>query len=324
MPTALITGIAGQDGSYLAELLLAKGYEVHGLVRRTSNMERPRLDHLTGWSGGADTGLHLHYADLTDSGSLAKIIVQVAPDELYNLASQSNVKVSFEMPEYTLEANASGVARLLQAILESGLVKKTRFYQASSSEMYGKPDYSPQDEQTAFRPRSPYACSKAAAHYLTVTYREAYGLFACCGILFNHESPRRGENFVTRKISLGVNRIRSCAQSKLTLGNLDARRDWGYAPEYVEGMWRMLQADAPDDYVLATGETHPVRDFVETAFAHAGLNWEDHVEIDPAFFRPVDPVEVRGNPAKARERLGWVPKTTMRDLAKLMVDADRS
>lgn len=317
---AFITGITGQDGSYLAEFLLKKGYEVHGLVRRTSTYNIWRLEGL-GAEPERHTGrLYLHYGDLSDTGSLARLLEKIEPDEVYNLASQSHVAVSFEIPEYTADVTAIGCLRVLEAIRLTGL--RPRFYQASSSEMFGKVDHAPQNEKTPFRPRSPYAIAKLYAHWTAVTYREAYGMFICCGILFNHESPRRGENFVTRKITRAVARIAAGLQNKLYLGNLDAKRDWGYAREYVEAMWLMLQQDEPDDYVIATGELHSVREFVQLAFEYVGLDWREHVEVDPALYRPVDIDNLVGDATKAKQKLGWEPRTRFPELVKLMVDAD--
>ena len=321
---ALITGISGQDGSYLAELLLEKGYEVHGIVRRSSSVPRTRLDHLRSYEHGLNQRLYLHYGDLADSVALVKLLYQLEPDEVYNLAAQSHVRISFDIPEYTADITGVGAARLLEAIVESGIGKKVRYYQASSSEMFGKVQAVPQIETTPFYPRSPYACAKAFAHYLTVNYRESYGLFACSGILFNHESPRRGENFVTRKITVAAARIKLGLQKELVLGNLDSKRDWGYAPEYVEGMWRMLQADQPDDYVLATNETHAIRDFLDAAFEHLGLDWHDCIKFDPRFLRPAEVDMLIGDYTKARNQLGWEPRTRMHALARLMTDADLS
>jgi GDPmannose 4,6-dehydratase len=319
---ALITGITGQDGSYLAELLIAKGYEVHGVVRRSSSVNRARIDHLRESESGPNPRLRLHYGDLADSVALVKLLYELQPDEVYNLAAQSHVRVSFEIPEYTSDITGVGAGRILEAVIESGIGKKVRFYQASSSEMFGKVQAVPQKESTPFYPRSPYGCAKAFAHYLTVNYRESYGLFACSGILFNHESPRRGESFVTRKITLAVARIKLGLQKELHLGNLDAQRDWGYAPEYVEGMWRMLQAEKADDYVLATNETHTIGDFLDAAFGHAGLDWHDHVRFDQRLLRPAEVDLLIGDYSKARAELGWEPKTRMKALAELMVDAD--
>jgi len=311
---ALITGITGQDGSYLAELLLGKGYEVHGLVRRASTLNRSRIDHLKG-----NPDLHLHYGDLTDGVSLSNQIRDITPHEVYNLGAQSHVKVSFELPEYTASTDAVGTLRLLEAIRAAGI--DCRFYQASTSEMFGATP-PPQSENTSFYPRSPYGAAKLYSHWVTVNYREAYDLFAVSGILFNHESPRRGESFVTRKITLGVAAIKLGATDHLTLGNLEAIRDWGYAPEYVEGMWRMLQHDEPQDYVLATGTGTTVRQFCEYAFAAAGLSWEDHVRYDKSYERPTEVDALIGDATKARDVLGWKADTDAKALAELMVDAD--
>lgn len=319
---ALITGITGQDGSYLAELLLSKNYQVHGLVRRSSSMSRNRIDHLIQFRHGPDRRLHLHYGDLTDGASLVKLLYEIEPHEIYNLAAQSHVRVSFDVPEYTCDVAATGPVRILNAIVDSKLAKKVRYYQASSSEMFGKVQEVPQTERTPFYPRSPYACAKCCAHWLTVNYREAYNLFACCGILFNHESPRRGESFVTRKITLAAARIKCGQQDKLYLGNLESRRDWGYAPEYVEGMWRMLQQESPSDYVLATNETWTIRDFLDAAFGRVGLDWKQHVEFDATYLRPSEVDLLIGDYSKAKSVLGWEPKTRMRELANIMVDAD--
>ena len=319
---AFITGITGQDGSYLAELLIEKGYEVHGLVRRASTMNRGRIDHLQPYESGPDQRLYLHYGDLADSVSLVKLLYSLQPDEIYNLAAQSHVRVSFDIPEYTADITGVGAARILEAIIESGIGKKVRFYQASSSEMYGKVQAVPQTEGTPFYPRSPYGCAKLFAHWLTVNYRESYNLFACSGILFNHESPRRGETFVTRKITLAATRIKRGRQQRLSLGNLDARRDWGYAREYVEGMWLMLQQDQPDDYVLATNETRTIAEFLAAAFGRLDLDWHDYVDFDQRFLRPAEVDLLIGDYAKARQKLGWEPKTRMKALAELMVDAD--
>jgi GDPmannose 4,6-dehydratase len=316
---ALVTGITGQDGSYLAELLLSKGYEVHGLIRRASSFNTARLEHLYADPHQQAT-LKLHYGDLSDASALARLIGKIAPDEIYNLAAQSHVRVSFDGPEYTTDITATGAVRLLEAIRETGI--KTKFYQASSSEMYGKVLEIPQRETTPFYPRSPYGCAKVFAFWITVNYRESYGLFACNGILFNHESPRRGETFVTRKITRAVAHIQAGLQDKLYLGNLDAQRDWGYAKEYVEAMWLMLQQGQPDDYVIATNETHRVREFLEGAFGHAGLDWRKHVEIDANYFRPAEVDLLIGDYSKAKQKLGWQPKTTFNELVKLMVDAD--
>ena len=311
---AFITGITGQDGSYLAELLLGKGYEVHGLVRRASTLNRSRIDHLQG-----QTDLHLHYGDLTDGVSLVNLVRDIAPHEVYNLGAQSHVKVSFEMPEYTASTDAVGTLRLLEAIRAAKI--DCRFYQASTSEMFGGTP-PPQNENTAFYPRSPYGAAKLYSHWVTVNYREAYDLFAVSGILFNHESPRRGESFVTRKITLGVASIKLGIADHLDLGNLEAVRDWGHAPEYVEGMWRMLQHDEPQDYVLATGVGTTVREFCEYAFAHAGLAWEDHVRYDKSYERPTEVDALIGDASKVRDVLGWKADTGAKELAELMVDAD--
>jgi GDPmannose 4,6-dehydratase len=319
---ALITGITGQDGSYLAELLLEKGYEVHGIVRRASTLNRGRIDHLLPYESGPEQRLFLHYGDLADSVSLVKLLYQLQPDEIYNLAAQSHVRVSFDIPEYTADITGVGAARILEAIIESGIGKKVRFYQASSSEMFGKVQDVPQKETTPFWPRSPYGCAKVFAHWLTVNYRESYGLFACSGILFNHESPRRGESFVTRKITLAAARIKAGLQQNLVLGNLDSQRDWGYAKEYVYGMWLMLQQDQPDDYVLATNETHTIREFLTVAFNRLGLDWEQYVKFDPRFLRPAEVDLLIGDYAKAKTQLGWEPLTRMKGLAELMVDSD--
>jgi GDPmannose 4,6-dehydratase len=319
---AFVTGITGQDGSYLAELLLTKDYEVHGLVRRSSTVNRARIDHLQSYETGPDQRLFLHYGDLADSVSLVKLLYHLQPDEIYNLAAQSHVRVSFDIAEYTADITGVGAARILEAIIESGIGKKVRYYQASSSEMFGKVQEVPQRETTPFWPRSPYACAKVFAHWLTVNYRESYGLFACSGILFNHESPRRGENFVTRKITIAAARIKQGRQKEFHLGNLDSQRDWGYAKEYVEGMWRMLQQDEPGDYVLATNETHSIREFLDTAFGHVGLDWHDHVKFDSRLLRPAEVDLLIGDYSKAKTQLGWEPQTRMHALAKLMVDAD--
>ena len=310
---ALITGITGQDGSYLAELLLEKGYEVHGLVRRSSSFNTWRIDHVR-------DQLALHYGDLVDQNSLVRTLEAVQPEEVYNLAAQSHVKVSFEMPEYTTDVTALGVLRILDAVRDLGF--KTRVYQAGSSEMFGLVQETPQTEKTPFHPRSPYACSKVFGHWMAVNYREGYDLHVSNGILFNHESPRRGENFVTRKITMGVAAIKQGRAKELRLGNLDAKRDWGFARDYVEGMWRMLQQESPDDYVIATGETHSVREFCEEAFSHVGLDWKDFVKVDPKYFRPAEVDELLGDPSKARRVLGWEPKVTFKELARMMVDAD--
>jgi GDPmannose 4,6-dehydratase len=317
---ALITGVTGQDGSYLAELLLSKGYEVHGLIRRASTFNTGRLETIYSDPHSGNSRLFLHYGDLSDASALARLIGKIQPEEIYNLAAQSHVRVSFDGPEYTTDITATGAVRLLEAIRETGI--KPRFYQASSSEMFGLVQEVPQTEKTPFYPRSPYGCAKVFAHWITVNYREAYGLHASNGILFNHESPRRGETFVTRKITRAVAHIKAGLQSKLFLGNLDARRDWGYAKEYVEAMWLILQQEKPDDYVIATNETHSVREFLELAFAHAGLDWKKHVEIDPRYYRPAEVDLLIGDYSKARKKLGWEPKTKFNELVKLMVDAD--
>lgn len=317
---ALITGITGQDGSYLAEFLLAKGYEVHGIIRRASTFNTGRLDAIYQDPHASGKRLILHYGDLSDASGLVRLVLQVQPDEVYNLAAQSHVRVSFDSPEYTTDITATGALRLLEAIREAGV--KPRFYQASSSEMYGKVVETPQTEVTPFYPRSPYGCAKVYAHWITVNYRESYGLHASSGILFNHESPRRGETFVTRKITRAVAHIKAGLQQKLYLGNLDAKRDWGFAKEYVEAMWLMLQQDQPDDYVVATNETHSVREFLEVAFEHVGLDWKQYVEIDPRYYRPAEVDLLIGDYSKARKKLGWEPKTKFVELTKLMVDAD--
>lgn len=315
---ALITGISGQDGSYLADLLLKKGYDVHGIVRRTSSVVRERLEYL--YPEFKDKQLFLHYGDVTDGSSLARLLYKLQPDEIYNLAAQSHVKISFEIPEYTANTVALGTLRLLEAIKDGQ--SKTKFYQASSSEMFGGRQDDPQKETSYFYPRSPYACAKVFAHHLTVNYRESYGFFACNGILFNHESPRRGENFVTRKITKGIAAILNNKTDKLYLGNLDARRDWGYAPEYVEAMWLMLQQPEPDDYVIATGETHSVKEFAEEAFKLAGLNWKDYVVVDQKYFRPTEVDVLVGDATKANKKLGWKPKINFKELVEIMVEAD--
>lgn len=344
MPTALITGITGQDGSYLAEFLLEKGYEVHGIIRRSSSFNTERIEHLylDQWVRDQHEArrLHLHYGDMTDSSSLTRIIALVKPDEIYNLAAQSHVKVSFDVPEYTAETDALGTLRLLESVRILGREKYTRIYQASTSELFGQVQEMPQTEKTPFYPRSPYAVAKLYSFWIMKNYRESYGMFTANGILFNHESERRGENFVTRKITLAAARIAAGRQDKLYLGNLDARRDWGYAPDYVECMWLILQQDKPDDFVIATGEFHSVREFAELAFARVGikLRWEGHgldekgidsatgrvlVEVDKRFFRPAEVEKLLGNPEKARRELGWNPrKTSFERLVQIMVDAD--
>ena len=317
---ALITGITGQDGSYLAELLLLKGYEVHGIIRRASTFNTGRLDPIYNDPHSDRSRLLLHYGDLSDASALARLIGKIQPEEVYNLAAQSHVRVSFDSPEYTTDVTATGTVRLLEAIRETGA--KPRFYQASSSEMFGMVREVPQSEKTPFYPRSPYGCAKVFSYWITVNYRESYGLHASNGILFNHESPRRGETFVTRKITRAVAHIQAGLQGKLYLGNLDAKRDWGYAKEYVEAMWLILQQDKPEDYVVATGETHSVREFLEAAFAHVGLDWKKFVEIDQRYYRPAEVDLLVGDYSKARKQLGWEPKTKFKDLVKLMVDAD--
>ncbi len=316
---ALITGITGQDGSYLAELLLGKGYEVHGVIRRSSSFNTGRIDHLRFDPHETEAHLRLHYGDLTDSGSIHSLVARIQPDEVYNLAAQSHVRVSFDQPIYTSEVVAMGTANLLEAVRQVGL--PMRLYQAGSSEMYGAAD-PPQDEQTPFKPRSPYACAKVFAHYLTINYREAYGVFACNGVLFNHESPRRGETFVTRKITRAATRIKLGLQEKLYLGNLEARRDWGYAPDYVRAMWLMLQQDAPDDYVVATGETHRVQEFLEKVFVLLDLDWREHVAVDPHYFRPTEVDALQGDASKARQELGWGPEVDFDGLVNRMVEHD--
>jgi GDPmannose 4,6-dehydratase len=317
---ALITGITGQDGSYLAELLLSKGYEVHGLIRRSSTFSTGRIDHLYRDPHEEGVRLFLHYSDLSDSSSLVTTLNRIKPAEVYNLGAQSHVKVSFDMPEFTADSTGMGNLRLLEAIRHADW--PVRFYQAGSSEMYGMVQERPQRETTPFYPRSPYAVAKVFAHWMTIQYREAYGLFASNGILFNHESPRRGETFVTRKVTRGIAAILAGTEEKLYLGNLDARRDWGFAPEYVEAMWRILQHDEPDDFVVATGEMHTVREFVELAFSLVGLDWQAYVEIDPRYFRPTEVDELCGDASKAAEVLGWRPRTPFRELVRTMLVAD--
>ncbi|HEX4086487.1 MAG TPA: GDP-mannose 4,6-dehydratase [Chthoniobacteraceae bacterium] len=320
MKKALITGITGQDGSYLADLLLEKGYEVHGIIRRASTFNTARIDHLYEDPHVNGVRLFLHYGDLSDSVNLVKLLYQLQPDEIYHLAAQSHVRVSFDIPEYTSDITGIGTIRILEAIRETGV--RPRFYQASSSEMYGKVQAVPQTEATPFWPRSPYGVAKVFAYWATVNYRESYGLFATNGILFNHESPRRGETFVTRKITRAVARIKRGLQKELYLGNLEARRDWGYAREYVEGMWRMLQQAEPDDFILATNETHTVREFCQEAFGHVGLDWEQFVKHDSRYERPAEVDLLIGDPAKAKAKLGWEPTTRFHSLVQLMVDAD--
>ena len=317
---ALITGITGQDGSYLAELLLKKDYEVHGIVRRSSSFNTDRLEHLYVDPHVKNAKLLLHYGDLVDGMGLREILTRVQPDEVYNLGAQSHVRVSFDQPVYTVQSDALGTINLLEAIRDTGL--PIRFYQASSSEMYGKVVETPQTETTPFHPRSPYACAKVFSFWQTVNYREAYDMFAVNGILFNHESPRRGETFVTRKITRAATRIKEGLQDKLFLGNLDAKRDWGFAGDYVEGMWLMLQADKPQDFVLATGETHSVREFLDEVFGHLQLDWKKYVEVDPRYFRPAEVDLLLGDATKARKELGWTPRVTFKALAQMMTDAD--
>jgi GDPmannose 4,6-dehydratase len=319
MTKALITGCTGQDGSYLTEFLLGKGYEVHGLKRRASSFNTDRLDHIYQDVHQADTRFLLHYADLTDGSSLATLLYDVRPDEIYNLGAQSHVKVSFEIPEFTTDVVATGTLRLLEAMRRTGV--KCRFYQASSSEMFGGAP-PPQNETTPFRPRSPYACAKIFGHNITVNYRESYGLHASSGILFNHESPRRGETFVTRKITRAVAHIRHGLQQKLYLGNLEAHRDWGYAPDYVRAMWLMLQQECPDDFVIGTGEAHTVREFVDLAFAYADMDWRDYVEVDARYFRPAEVDYLCADASKARRILDWEPVVTFPELVQIMVEAD--
>ncbi|MFO0870094.1 MAG: GDP-mannose 4,6-dehydratase [Pirellulales bacterium] len=319
---AFITGITGQDGSYLAELLLDKGYEVHGLVRRASQFNTERIDHLYPDPHDPQRRLFLHYGDLSDGSSLTNLILTIEPEEIYNLAAQSHVRVSFDQPLYTVDIGALGTLRVLEAARQLQRHREVRVYQASSSEMYGQVVETPQRETTPFHPRSPYACAKVFSHYQVVNYREAYGLYACSGILFNHESPRRGETFVTRKITRAATRIREGLQQKLFLGNLDAKRDWGFSRDYVEAMWLMLQQPAPDDYVIATGETHSVQEFLELAFTHVGLDWRSYVELDPRYMRPSEVDLLLGDASKARTRLGWSPRTSFPQLVRLMVEAD--
>jgi GDPmannose 4,6-dehydratase len=320
MKKALVTGITGQDGSYLADLLISKDYEVHGIIRRASTFNTARIDHLYQDSHVHGIHLFLHYGDLSDSVQLVKLLYELQPDEVYNLGAQSHVRVSFDIPEYTADITGVGTIRILEAIREAGVIP--RFYQASSSEMYGKVQEVPQTETTPFWPRSPYGAAKVFSYWATVNYRESYRLHASNGILFNHESPRRGETFVTRKISRAVARIKLGSNELLYLGNLEAKRDWGYAPEYVEGMWLMLQQDEPDDYVLATNETHTVREFVELAFAHVDLDWKEYVRYDKRYERPAEVDLLIGNAAKAKKQLGWEPKVRFEELVRILVDAD--
>ncbi|MCC6490914.1 MAG: GDP-mannose 4,6-dehydratase [Candidatus Hydrogenedentes bacterium] len=320
MKKALITGITGQDGSYLAELLLEKGYEVYGLIRRSSSFNTARLDHIYQDPHVPGHHFHLLYGDLSDDSALISTIAEILPDEIYNLGAQSHVRVSFDAPVYTSDITAMGTIRLLEAVRRVG--KDAKFYQASSSEMYGKAQEVPQTESTPFYPRSPYGAAKVYSYWVTVNYREAYDMFACNGILFNHESPRRGETFVTRKITRAAARIKLGMQDKLYMGNLDSKRDWGFAKDYVEAMWLMLQHDTPDDYVVATGETHTVREFLEEVFTHLGMDYEKYVEIDPRYFRPTEVDLLIGDASKAHKTLGWKPKVTFKELARLMADAD--
>ena len=317
---ALITGITGQDGSYLAELLLGKGYQVHGIIRRSSSFNTDRIEHLYRDPHDPETRLLLHYGDLVDGIGLREILTRVQPDEVYNLGAQSHVRVSFDQPVYTVASDAMGCINLLEAIRDTRL--PTKFYQASSSEMFGKVRETPQTEKTPFHPRSPYACAKVYSFWQTLNYRESYGMFALNGILFNHESPRRGETFVTRKITRAATRIKEGLQQKLFLGNLDAKRDWGFAGDYVEAMWLMLQQDKADDYVVATNETHSVREFLDEVFGHLGLDWQKHVMVDPRYFRPAEVDLLLGDASKAHRELGWKPKVTFKELAKMMTDAD--
>lgn len=320
---ALITGITGQDGSYLAELLLQKGYEVHGIVRRASTFNTARIDHLYQDPHVMNAKLFLHYGDIGDANTIRTLIYKLGPDEIYHLAAQSHVRVSFDLPEYTANITGLGTLRVLGAIKDytEHTGKKVKFYQASSSEMFGAAP-APQNEKTPFYPRSPYGVAKVFAYHATVNYRESYGIFAVNGILFNHESPRRGETFVTRKITRGIARIKAGLDKKIYLGNLGARRDWGYAPEYMEAAWRMMQCDAPEDFVIATGETHSVQEFAEAAFERAGLDWKQYIEIDSKFFRPAEVDTLIGDASKAKQILGWVPKVTFAELVKIMTDAD--
>jgi GDPmannose 4,6-dehydratase len=318
---ALITGITGQDGSYLAEFLLSKGYEVHGIVRRTSNFNRQRIDHI--FKDFSSRDRFLHYGDLCDAVSLIDILNKVQPDEIYNLAAQSHVRVSFDIPEYTANSDAIGTLRMVEAVRLLGQSKRTKLYQASTSELFGKAKEVPQTEETPFYPRSPYGVAKLYAYWITKNYREAYGIFASNGILFNHESPRRGESFVTRKITSGIAQIKKGVAKKIYLGNLDAKRDWGYAPEYVEWMWKMLQQDSPGDYIMATGQTHSVREFLDVAFAYAGLgDWKSYVEVDEQYLRPTEVDILQGDSSKAKKAFGFETKITFEDLVKIMIDAD--
>lgn len=320
MKKALITGITGQDGSYLAELLLEKGYEVHGIIRRASTFNTSRIDHIYTDPHLNGVRFFLHYGDISDSTNLIKLLYNLKPEEVYHLAAQSHVRVSFDIPEYTGDVTALGTVRILEAIRETGI--KTKFYQASSSEMFGMVREVPQKETTPFYPRSPYGCAKVYAYWITVNYRESYGIYGCNGILFNHESPRRGETFVTRKITRALAHIKAGLQDSLYLGNLDAKRDWGYAKEYVDAMWLMMQQDKPEDFVIATGETHTIKDFLDEAFSYAGVDWKKYVKVDPRYYRPAEVDLLIGDPSKAKQKLGWQPKTTFKELVRLMVDAD--
>ncbi|MBA4313195.1 MAG: GDP-mannose 4,6-dehydratase [Chlorobiaceae bacterium] len=320
MKKALITGITGQDGSYLAELLLEKGYEVHGIIRRASTFNTSRIDHIYTDPHLNGVRFFLHYGDISDSTNLIKLLYNLKPDEVYHLAAQSHVRVSFDIPEYTGDVTALGTVRILEAIRETGI--KTKFYQASSSEMFGMVREVPQKETTPFYPRSPYGCAKVYAYWITVNYRESYGIYGCNGILFNHESPRRGETFVTRKITRALAHIKAGLQDSLYLGNLDAKRDWGYAKEYVEAMWLMMQQDKPEDLVIATGVTHTIKDFLDEAFSYAGVDWKKYVKVDPRYYRPAEVDLLIGDSSKAKQKLGWQPKTTFKELVRLMVDAD--
>jgi GDPmannose 4,6-dehydratase len=322
--TALITGITGQDGSYLSELLLEKGYKVHGIIRRTSTFNTDRIDHIYQDPHQEDAKFFLHYGDLTDGTTLRRILEETQPDEVYNLGAQSHVRVSFDAPEFTVDSVAMGTLRLLEALrdYQQRTNVDIRYYQAGSSEMFGKVQEIPQKESTPFYPRSPYACAKVYAHWQTINHRESYNLFACNGILFNHESPRRGETFVTRKITRAIARIVAGQQKKLYLGNIDSKRDWGYAKDYVVAMWLMLQQEQPDDYVIATGETYSVKEFLELAFSHVNLNWEDYVAFDERYLRPAEVELLIGDPTKAKEKLGWKPSVTFPELVNLMVNAD--
>jgi len=319
MKKALITGITGQDGSYLAEFLLSKGYEVHGMIRRASTFNTSRIDHIYKDPHLRGVKLHLHYGDLSDSGQLTNLIYNIKPDEIYHLGAQSHVRVSFDIPEYTGDITGLGTTRILEAVRRSGI--KTKYYQASSSEMFGDAP-APQNEDTPFRARSPYAAAKVYSYWMARNYREGYNMFACNGILFNHESPRRGETFVTRKITRGLARIITGKDKKLYLGNLEAKRDWGYAPDYVEAMWMMLQQEKPEDYVIGTGETHSVKEFLEEVFNYAGLDWKEYVEIDPRYFRPTEVELLLADSSKAKRELGWSPRITFKELVKIMVDSD--